>query len=142
MSPNEGYDVLPKKYFDVEILREELSQIGVSTRDWKGLYEGLLRNISRMKDKWDVVRYIYRFINTRYDHITATRVTWKITKRFSILFERGRYVDFYLPTLTGVELFEELINPNTGEGYSKAKTGQKVQLTLTSAFSRVQGVRV
>lgn len=141
MSPNEGYDVPPKKDFDVEILKEELTQIGVSAKDWKGLYEGLLRNLGRMQDKWDVVRYIYRFINTRYDYITATRVTWKITKRFRVLFERGRYVDFYLPTLAGIELFEGLINANADRDTSRKRTGQKVQLTLTSLFTRTSGVK-
>nr|WP_015243569.1 hypothetical protein [Thermococcus sp. IRI48]AFZ84238.1 hypothetical protein i48-12 [Thermococcus sp. IRI48] len=117
-----------KKDFDF-LSKEELEE----------LYVGLLRNLPKFKEKWDVVRFVYEFVTKKHGESVATKVAWRITKHFDTLFEKGKFVDFYLPTEAGVRLFEELIH-HTEPMEPVPKQG--VQLHLTAFFNISRGVSV
>ena len=128
------YDDVAKKFF---VLAAYLSK-----RELGQLYEAILKNLPTFRNKWDLVRFVYNFVVEKHGSVIATKVAWCFTRHFEKLFERGRYVNFYLPTLECVKLFEAFANANTSEMHNMAKTAHQIQLNLISAFSRVQGVRV
>nr|WP_015243586.1 hypothetical protein [Thermococcus sp. CIR10]AFZ84271.1 hypothetical protein c10-15 [Thermococcus sp. CIR10] len=126
-----------KNYDEFKQIYDKLVRTEVTTEDWQSLEETILRNLRKFKDKWDVVRFIYRFLNLRYDYTVATRVAWIITKHFKLLFEK--YYETYGPTQEGLQLLEQLGNVEHRE---RSKQRVMKQLDLSQLLSgNYQGVR-
>ena len=122
------YDALPKKTFVLE------DYLPPSEREL--LYENILRNLTQFRDKWDLVRFVHQFIARRKDEATATKVAWYITKHFEKLFEKGTFVDFYVPRLAFFEVFGVL-----HEWTDTPSTQQESQLSLFHFLRSNKGVK-
>jgi len=122
------YENLPKKAFALGtyLPQTELEQ----------LYEAILKNLPNFKNKWDLVRFVHDFVAERQGETIATKVAWRITRHFGELFEKGQFVDFYLPRLAFIEAFEGLSKlPST----PPAEPGP--QLSLFQFLHPSKGVR-
>lgn len=96
---------------EVRFLLDELLETDVKPDDWRELFISLIKHLGDFKNKWDVLRHIYKFLIVRYDYTATSKVVWKIAKRFNLLFEKSEVYDGLDFSYRGLELFSKLMNP-------------------------------
>jgi len=151
-----GYVVQVKKFYDgskktmtadaVSSLLKEFEAFELSPADWREVYSALLRKLTELRERYEVLAVIYRAVSLRSDYITAGKVVGKVLRNFNLLFEKlpGKPA-YFVPTEAGMWLFENLIEPEKREkvrSESKRQVAIVQQLSLMSFISRSEGVRI
>jgi len=151
-----GYGVSFKKVCDglsdskidaaVRDLLVEFEAFELNPADWCEVYSALLRKLTELRERYEVLAVIYRAVSLRSDYITAGRVVGKVLKNFNLLFEKlpGKPA-YFVPTPAGMWLFENLIEPEKREevrAEAERQTSVVQQLSLISFLQNTpKGVR-
>ena len=133
-------DNVPK---EARLLLDELYEVeDINAEGWKEVYEHLTRKLTELHDPYEVLAVIYRAISLRSDYAVASKVVGKFLRNFYLIFEKlpGR-VSYFVPSPTGMWLFESLVNPLERQEV-RAKVEEHIavvqQLSLISFLKRVR----